>query len=688
MEAFIAFTLVGLVTGAGYAIAASGLVITYATSNVFNVAHGAVGMLMAFVFWELDVNRGLPAVLALLLTVLVIAPLFGALLDRTMMRRLTDAPVAASLTVTVGLLVALVGLAQAIWPPTARPVTEFFATSSVSVADVTIAGRQILTFVIALIVAGTMYYLLKETRTGIGMRAVVDNRMLLALHGGRPERLGMFSWALGSSLAALAGILLAPALQLDYLVLTLLVINAYAAAMVGKLKNLPRTFVGAMALGVLESYFLLLSRGQPHPLVTVGVMALIAVVVWRGWVAWWAGLVGAGIFGLVLFVSELPNSLQSSFKAAAPALFLFGAMLLLPQERLRVGTVRGASLVKVPSWPKAVTWGLILLVGVVVLTQIFSTSVTGQLGIALAYALIMLSLVVLTGYGGDVSLGQMTFVGFGALVVARVPWFGAEVSIWSVLAGTLVAAAAGALIALPALRLRGLYLGLGTLAFARAMDKLVFENSSIGFSFGGNQEITRPGLFASEGAFTILVAVAFVLTGWFVLWLRKGRYGRFLLATRDSPAACATLGLNITKTRVMVFAISAGMAGLAGGLFAGMRVAIGSSDFLMFRSLPLLLLAVVGGITSVTGALIGGLALGLSPALQDAFPTLGGIVNLAIGAVAISLGRNPNGIAGMLFKVRRRATAGTPTGGAPDRTDERRDETDVVLEEVSAGAPA
>ena len=195
MSDFLAFTVIGLVIGSAYAIAASGLVVTYATSNVFNIAHGAVGMVMAFLYWELSVNRGLPSLLSLLLVVLVAAPLFGLLLERVMMRKLTDAPVSVALVVTVGLLVALIGIAQYLWKPSARPVPEFFVGHGISLGGVFVSAQQLITFGVALGVAAGLYVLLNRTRTGIAMRAVVDNRELLALHGARPNLLSGFSWA-------------------------------------------------------------------------------------------------------------------------------------------------------------------------------------------------------------------------------------------------------------------------------------------------------------------------------------------------------------------------------------------------------------------------------------------------------------------------------------------------------------
>jgi branched-chain amino acid transport system permease protein len=167
MADVLTYTILGLVIGSAYAIAASGLVITYATSSVFNMAHGAVGMVMAFLYWELSVNRGLPTWLALFLVVGVVAPLFGALLERVAMRRLVGASVTVTLTVTVGVLVALFGAAQLIWPQAGRSVPPFLADRSFQVGAVVVDGHQTVTFLLALAVAGGLYLLLNRTRTGV-----------------------------------------------------------------------------------------------------------------------------------------------------------------------------------------------------------------------------------------------------------------------------------------------------------------------------------------------------------------------------------------------------------------------------------------------------------------------------------------------------------------------------------------
>jgi branched-chain amino acid transport system permease protein len=615
MTAFLAFTTLGLVTGGGYAVAASGLVLTYSTSRVFNVAHGAVAMVMAFLFWQLTVPYGLASWLAVLLVVGVAAPLLGVLAERLMMRHLADAPAATALVVTVGLMVTLIGAAQAIWPATARPVEPFFGQRGFRIGAAFVTYHDLLTVAAALLAAAALYALLTFTRTGTAMRATVDNRDLLRLYGARTGILSALSWAIGSALAALAGILLTPVVGLTYVDLTLLVISSYAAAVAGRLRSLPWTFGGALLLGLAQSY-------------AVGYLP--------------------------------PAEYLSGLRAAIPALFLFAALLLSPQARLRVGQIKGLSGVRVPDARRAAMTGATLVGAVAALSVAVTAAQADRLALGFVYGIVILSLVPLTGYAGYVSLTQLTFVGIGAITVARL----GSPSPLSLLAAATVAALVGALVALPALRLQGLYLALSTLAFGLLMDKLVFQAS---FAFGFNGSLTVPRLalpgvnLRGERAYLLLSAAAFVLIGLAVLALRRSRYGRILLAMRDSPAGCATLGLNLRWTRVRLFALSAAVAGLAGGLFGGLRQTVAATDFQLFNSLPLLLLAVVAGVTSVSGAALGGMLLMLLPVLASEFPTLGGLVFLAVGVAAVGLGRDPGGVASRLFALARwrpRAAAG------------------------------
>src|SRR2546423_12926912 len=210
MRDLLAFTVVGIVTGSIYATAASGLVVSYTTTGIFNVAHGAVGMVMAFLYWELRFHRGWPAPLALFVVVLVVAPLAGALIERFLMRRLHGAPVATSLVVTIGLTLFLIGLAVNIWKPEARRFPGFFGQSGFQLSSVYVTWHQVTVVALTRLVAVGAGATLFGTRIGVAIRAVVDNRELAELNGTRPALVGVCSWATGSALAAVAGGPVAP----------------------------------------------------------------------------------------------------------------------------------------------------------------------------------------------------------------------------------------------------------------------------------------------------------------------------------------------------------------------------------------------------------------------------------------------------------------------------------------------
>jgi branched-chain amino acid transport system permease protein len=625
MNAFLAYTFTGLFTGAAYAIAASGLVLTYTTTRVFNLAHGAISMVMAYVYWQLTHEAHLPSLAAIALILLVIAPAVGIVIERVMMRDLGDAPVSVSLVVTVGLFVLLIGLAQQFWPSdVGRNVPQFFGFDAVSIGTFRLSYHYILTIAVSIVVAAALYVLLNRTRMGTAMRASVDNKELLQLFGSSAHRVSMASWAIGSSLAALAGILLVSVVQLNYYDLTFLVINAFAAAMFGRLQHLPLTYVGAIVLGLGQTYV-------------------------QGY---------------------LPSGeLLLGFRDALPTIVLFAVLIFVPQVRLRVGQIKGILAAPVPTRRRTAEVAVGLVIAVTVVGQLLGATNQLRLGDALAFGIVMLSLVLLTGYGGYVSLAQLSFMGIGAAVVCKLD----TSSPLAVLAAALIAAAVGALVALPVLRLTGLYLALATFAFAQLMDKLVFQASFL-FGFNGSLSARPVSLFGyrfdNANRYVFLLVVVFTLIAIGLLALRRGPVGRVLIAMRDSPAACGTLGLNQRWFRVGLFSLAAGIAGVGGGLVAGLRGTVSQQDFQALSGLLLLLLAVVCGATSMTGAFLGGLMLMLLPVLQSQFPALGGLEFLIIGVGAVSLGRDPNGLANLLFgagrAIRRRIPrlSGSGAGGS------------------------
>ena len=609
MQELLTFTIIGLSTGAIYAVVASGLVVTYTTSGIFNLAHGATGMLAAFTYWQLRFDWNLPAPLALFITLFVLCPLFGIVTERFVMRGLQGTSEVVRLSVTVALFAFMIGLANWIWPSDSsrEAFTKFFEGNTISILGINISWPKLITFGCAILVAIVLRLLLFRTRMGVAMRAVVDDRALTELNGGRPDRVAMFAWSLSAMLAGLAGILLAGEQQLNIEPLVLLVINAYAAAIIGRLKNLPMTFAGAAVLGLLDAYYLQFSDKSWFP----------------------QSIMGFGISGM---------------RASIPTIVLFIALLARPQSRLRAGVVRIREQNKVPAWSTSVMGAVSLIAVVVAISGMLTRSNTLLLLNGFTFAIVALSLVPLTGYAGQMSLAPLTFAGLGAIAMSKLPGDG---NLLTLIAAVVIVALVGALVALPAIRLSGIYLALSTAAFAVLVTKLIFNQKQTFMS--GN--ISVPVLdipfieINTPRGRLILASIAFSVLGLGVVAIRRSRLGRRLIALKDSPAAAATLGMSLTRTKLAAFAISAGIAACAGAL-AGDKVSPQQYDFT--QSLPIVLLTVVGGVGTVGGALFGGLMLGGNSVLATVVPTLKNVTKILPGTIGVTLGRNPSGAANQI----------------------------------------
>ena len=611
MEDFLNATIVGLSTAGIFAIAASGLVLTYTTTGIFNFAHGAIGMLAAFSFWQLT-DWGLPTLPAALVILFVLAPLFGLFIEAVIMRGLNDAPETSRLVVSVALLAACLALGLWVWPPDeARPLERFFPGEFVEIIGVRMSWHSVLAFLLAVLVALGLRFLLRSTRAGVTMRAVVDDRGLTALNGARPDRSSMLAWALGCSLAALGGILLAPLQTLTHLPLTLLIVNAYAAALMGRLRSLPITFLGALLLGLLDSY-------------------AVTYLPDEGALAPWV----------------------RSLKPAIPALILFVVLVALPSARLRTNAGMRRLAAPEPTWIGSLVMAACIAGAGLVLAAGLSDGDATKAGRAIALGIIGLSLVPLVGWAGQLCLCQMSFAAIGAITVANL---GGGSNSAAILVGMGIAALTGVLVALPAARLSGIELALATAAFAVILDKWVFATPDVelfGFTIS-TFDRTNVTVDALElpflGAMTprslvVLLCVVFALVHLLLTFVRRSGFGIRLLALRESPAACATLGLDPAATRLAVFAFSAALAALGGALYAGTLGSISPFNFDLFQSLPLLLVTVAGGVASTGGAIFAVVVLGGMPAIAARFASLAGIIGLLPGTMGITLGRNPDGV--------------------------------------------
>ncbi|MGH9261583.1 MAG: ABC transporter permease subunit, partial [Acidimicrobiales bacterium] len=390
---------------------------------------------------------------------------------------------------------------------------------------------------------------------------------LLELHAGRPERLAMASWALGAFLAALAGVLITPiqGSAMSARALTLLVIDAFAAAMFGRLRSVPRTFVGALVLGLAGSY----------------VIAYFPADDWT-----WTG----------------------NFRVSLPMIALFVVLLFLPQDRLRGTTVlRSRERYRMPSVRNAVIAAAVLVAGMWLIRGLLAPTAVNDLAFGMTAAVIALSLVLLTGYAGEINLAVLSFGAIGAIVVHHFGITGsgadARSTLFGYVAAAVVCAVVGALVALPSLRLRGLYLALSTMAFGVLVSnmllreitdrKLPLLHTRFSIFPSGNLGVARPKFgpvdLRATPTFLMFLTVLFAVLGVGLVVLRHSSYGRRLTAMKDSPAASATLGQSPAALKLSVFMLSAAIAGVGGALMTSQIGSANIDRFDIFLSLTLLM---------------------------------------------------------------------------------------------------
>jgi branched-chain amino acid transport system permease protein len=618
----VTFLVVGISLGGIYAISALGLVVTYSTTGIFNFAHGAIGAFLAFTYWELRVNRGWPAPLALVTVIFIFAPLLGLALDKLLMRRLRNASLVVQLMVTVGLMLSFMGITLTIWKPTqGRSLPHFYeSTAGIDLGEVTVTWHRIITFGVALFIAFALRAILYRSRTGIAMRAVVDNRTLAGLNGAKPNIISGASWALGSMTAAIAGILIAPETGMVVENLTLMIITAFAAAAIAQLKSLPWAFAGGMIIGLAKSF--------------------------------------AGSF--LAFDQNFSYAPE-----AIPAVILMIALLFLPHARLETGSLRLTKRTERLTTPVESVAGAATVVLIVVAwangwipwftgTNFGERSAVwlGRGAGFMVLGLIMLSLVPLIGWAGQVSFANFAIAGFGAAMYAHLG--GQDGNAMALVWTALICAPLGVVVALPALRLKGLYLALATMAFAEIADKILFRHPEV-ISVTNTGVLYEPlQLFgfqissdpADRKAFIIFLAIAFGVLFVLVEWLRRGPFARQWIAMSDSPAASATIGVNLMSTKVFVFALSGAMAGFAGTMLGLSKGALSVDSFPLFAGLPLVLLLAVQGVRYPIAAFMGVIGLASFPALNELLGKPSWLTSIELigpGIAAITMAFRPDG---------------------------------------------
>ena len=573
MDSLITFALVGLGIGSLYVLAAQGLIVIFRGSGVLNLGLGAIGMVGAYMAW--DATNGVflaweispqPFWVALLVGTAASAAV-GALVQQFIMRPLAQRSALVKVIATLGVLVTLQALVILRWTSVAKVPESVLPQDLIPVFTTRINADKFILLGIAILVTVALYVFYRYTRFGLSTTAIAENETVAASLGLSPNRIALINWAIGSGLAGVFAIFIAPTVTLQPTVMTNLVLAATSVALVASFRSFPVALLAGLGIGVAQTVVQGKITGVP------GIGAAVPFII----IVLWLTLRGQGIPSRDFILQKLPS---------------------VGNGRLR--------------------WPLIGAAVVVVITMAFSVQNVWLDGliITMAAGIMMLSVVVLTGYAGQLSLAQFAIGIFGAWVAGRVAANQGWPFLVVLLIGVVATIPLGLLFAIPAVRTRGINLAIVTLGLGTVLYVSIFNNSN----FTGGTEgtvIPEPEIFgwniwsASNPLNYMIVVLAFLLLMIIIVSnLRRGRSGRRLLAVRANERAAAALGINVQSAKLYAFGVAAGIAAVGGVLYAFRNTSIRFGNYDNFGSIQLIADTMIGGIGYVGGAVLGGTLFG------------------------------------------------------------------------------
>jgi ABC-type branched-subunit amino acid transport system ATPase component/ABC-type branched-subunit amino acid transport system permease subunit len=569
---YLPFVIIGIVSGALYGLSATSLVLTFKTSGIFNFAQGSVSALAVFLFYYLHVDLTIAWPVSLAICLVVFAPVTGLALE-LLARALSAASDTIKIASTIGIMLTVLALGQ-IWFPSNPELASFLPTKTVHVLDVYVGYDQIIITVISVLITVAFFFFFRSSRLGMAMRGVVDDPDLVGMTGESPYRVRRWAWVIGTLFASLAGILLSPYYGIDTVVLTLIVVQAFGAAAIGFFSSMPLAFSGALLIGIGGSILTKFTASVP----------------------WLGGVV-----------------------PALPFVVLFVVLIVTPRSKLV-----SRRFVQPRSWPEswhAPTRVRVLCAGIFLVLLAFVPAFAGTNLISYSAGVIeiilVLSLGLLIRSAGIVSLCQGAFAGIGAAAMAHftstlgIPWLPA------LLISGLIVVPIGAVVAIPAIRLTGVFLAVATLGFGIAIEYLFYSQVWM-FGANGNVLANRPSLSflnvgSDTGFYYVCLAVALLAVA-LTLGIRQGRLGRILRAMSDSQVAIEMHGANVNVAKVIVFCVSAFLAGISGALSASLYHFAVQGNFDFFISLELVVLVVIVTVGDPWYAILAAFSLSVLPA--------------------------------------------------------------------------
>lgn len=627
---YVQIALLGIVVGCFYALSATGVVLTYSATGVFNIAHFAIGLLAAYVAWQLNGVWGLPLVVALPVVLVLCGPVLGLVLERVVFRplQLRRASSSEKLVAALGVTVVILAAINVIWGPGAQgtadePVPRLFSVNNFTMASLIFDFEQVGTLISTVAVAGALYVLIRRTVLGVQIRAVVDRRELAQLSGINADRVSQIAWALGSTIAAFTGLIITQGtLEPQRIIFTGMEI--FSVAVVARLVSIPVALAfGLFVMGLGRS---LLDVFEPG----MGVELPFDF----GTVANWYQAGITNLSSIVLFA----------------ALVVFRRLDEPSQERsggLVVGRFGNG---RAPGYGPA-GFNIVLAVAAIAAPFVLGGADLRAAHRFAALAVIFVSIVVITGFSGHLTLGQASIAGLGAFASVRFANSADLPVLAAMVPGLIAAVLAGLVAGYPALRRRGLFLGLTTLGLALIIDRFVFNEPLFAGGPGG-LTVERPLLFgidlSGDRAFwfyeaALLAAVLFLAHN-----LRGGRLGRVLGAMRDSDMAAESVGIELRRAKMFIFGISSAMAGLGGAMLVQANQAWDTTTFNPVLGLFWFTAVVVCGLSSTRGALLAAFLYVAIPQVFD-LDIQSAIGVFGIGAVLI--GRSPGGLVAIIERL-------------------------------------
>ncbi|MGE3590254.1 MAG: ATP-binding cassette domain-containing protein [Ilumatobacteraceae bacterium] len=623
--------VLGLITGLTYGLIGVGLTLIYRSSRVLNFATGEMGALPAVLIPILVINNGWPYWLALVLA-LVGAVVLSGTVETLVIRPMSRGPRLTILVATIGLAQVCFGLNLLI-PRGGELTGKSFPVPfdwRWTIGSLVLGPGQLLIIFVAPVCILALTWYLNASPLGKASRAAAENREAAQLAGIPIGRISFNTWVIAGLLASVGAILAGGTrpLTLSAALGPSLLLRALGASMIGGLRNIWMSFLGGIGIGVVE-----------------------ALIIWNYPVGGVLEVVLAALIIVCMLVQ--PGLGRRGSRDTGDS-----AWALTDAIRPLVPRLAALPRVRIAKW---VTLGVVVALAVVAPFAVAPQDQVSLSSITLT-AMMCLSLVVLTGYAGNVSLGQFAFVGIGAAAGGRLHQLGLPHLPAAVLVA-LIGAAIATLIGLPALRMRGLFLSVATLGFALATSSWLFYQDwfvHVDDEKGTSLQLPRPKFlgidFNEERPYYWLCLAVLLGISWCVYRMRHIGLGRSMIAVRDNELSAASMAQSPRRVKLTAFAISGAIASLAGFLHGGLLINFSSnpsSSFAPSESLSLVVTAVFGGITSVTGAVLGSLWIVGIPRLLGSDYAL-----FSSGfAVVVILLLLPSGLATIVFRLRDRVVA-------------------------------